>query len=178
MGLHFRVDQLNIYLRSSLLQFKVMHMAHVSKVKLSHMYPDVDPCCDKCKRDEASLIPMFWTCPSLESYWRDIFQTLSQILYFELEPCPLVALFGTTGEMAARLTPVKRCTLSFSSLMARRALLLRWRDAAPPTHAQWLRDIMSCLSLEKICYLVSGSNKKFQHVWGPFLKYFQHYHQN
>lgn len=35
----------------------------------------------------------------------------------------------------------------------------------PPT-AQWLRDVLSCLDLEKMCYSVSNSNKKFQ-------KYFQ-----
>ena len=92
---------------------------------------------------------MFWTCPSLEKYWRDVFQTLSQILNFELEPCPLVALLSTTGEMDALLTPVQHPALSFASLMARWALLQRWRDASPPTHAQWLRDIISCPSLEK-----------------------------
>ena len=70
---------------------------------------------------------MFWTCPSLEKYGSYIFQTLSQILNLELEPCPLVALFGTTGEIDVLLTPVKRCTLSFASHMARHAL------AKPPT---------------------------------------------
>ena len=56
VGLNLQVDQFNIYLRSSLLQIKVVHRTHVSKVKLSRMYPDIDPCHDKCKRDEALLI--------------------------------------------------------------------------------------------------------------------------
>lgn len=172
------VNSTSLCARHCLLQFKVVHRTHISKARLSRMYSDVDPLCDKCKRGEASLIHMFWTCPSLEKYWRDVFQTLSLILNLELEPNPLVALFGTTGEVDLRLTPSKSRTLSFASLLARRAILLRWRDAAPPTHAQWLRDIMSCLDLEKIRYSVCDLSKKFQKVWGPFLKYFENLKSN
>lgn len=146
-----------------LLQFKVVHRTHISKLKtkLSCFYPDVDPCCDKCKREEASVIHMFWTCPSLEKYWREVFQTLSLIVSLDIEPNPLVALFGTIGEGEVRLTLAKW-----------RTILLRWRDAAPSTHAQWLRDVMSCLNLEKIHYSIHNSKEKFQKVWGPFLEYY------
>lgn len=37
----------------------------------------------------------------------------------------------------------------FASLLARRAILLRWRDTAPPTHSQWLRGVMSSLRLQR-----------------------------
>ena len=166
------VNSTSLCARHCLLQFKVVHRTHISKLKLSRYYPDVDPYCDKCKREEASLIHMFWTCPSLEKYWREVFQTLSLIVGLDMEPNPLIALFGTTDDVNVRLTPAKRRTLSFASLLARRALLLRWRNAAPPTHAQWLRDVMSCLNLEKIHYSICNSKEKFQKVWGPFLEYF------
>ena len=42
--------------------------AHISKEKLSRMYPDFSPCCNKCKEDEASLIHMYWSCPSLGKF--------------------------------------------------------------------------------------------------------------
>lgn len=70
------------------------------------MCPDVDLSCDKFKTDEPSLIRIFWMCPSLEKYWREVFQTLLQILNCELQPSPLDALFGTIGELDALLTPV------------------------------------------------------------------------
>ncbi|XP_062920376.1 PDZK1-interacting protein 1 isoform X2 [Mobula hypostoma] len=56
---------------------------------------------------------------------------------------------------------------------AERAVLLKWKDIVPPTHAQWLRDVMSCLNLEKICCSISDSNQDFQTRWGPFLNYFR-----
>ncbi len=167
------INDTSLCARHCLLQFKVVHRTHISKTKLSKFYPDVDPYCDKCKTEEASLIHMFWTCPSLEKFWREVFQTLSLIVSLDIEPDPLVALFGTMGgETDVRLTPARRRTLSFASLLARRAILLRWKDAAPPTHAQWVLDIMSCLNLEKIQYSIHNSKGKFHRVWGPFLKHF------
>ncbi len=127
----------------------------------------------KCKRDEASLIHMYWSCPSMGKFWKEVFQTLSTVLNLDLTPDPLIALFGITRRDDPHLTSYKYHALSFASLLARRAVLLRWRDAASPTHAQWLGDVMSCLSLEKIRYSIHNSYKKFLNVWGPFLKHFK-----
>lgn len=70
------------------------------------------------------------------------------------------------GEDGARLTPIKCHTLTIASLLVRCAVLQRWRDAAPPTHTQWLRDIMSGLHVKKIHYSVCTSHNEFQNVWG------------
>lgn len=155
-----------------LLQFKVVHRAHMSREKLSRMYPDFSPCCSKCKGDEASLIHMYWSCPSLGKFWSEVFQTLSTVLNLDLAPDPLIALFGIARDVS-HLTPNKLRSLSFASLLARRAVLLRWRDVSPPTHSQWLGDIMSCMCLEKIRYSIHNSYKKFLNVWGPFLAHFK-----
>lgn len=127
----------------------------------------ISPYFVKCKSAVASLIHMYWSCPGLNVYWREVFRTLSRILNIKLEPNALTALFGITME-EMQLTQEKRRTLSFASLFARRAILFRWRDSLPPTHRQWLEDIMSCLKLEKIRYSLQYSNAKFQKAWVPF----------
>lgn len=128
------------------------------------------PCCVKCQFAEGSFIHMYWSCTSLNKYWRYILHTLSRVLNIKLEPNPLIALFGVMEE-EEELTTSKRCTLSFASLLVWQAILLKWKDASPPTQAQWLEDIMSCLRLEKIRYSLQQSNGKFQKVWGHFSKY-------
>lgn len=92
------------------------------------MYPDVS-------LDTYSLIHMYWSCPSLGKYWREVLYTLSIALNFNLAPDPLIALSGITGKEDSHLTPNKRRSLSFAFLLARRAVLLRWKDAVPPTHS-------------------------------------------
>lgn len=49
-----------------------------------------------------------------------------------------------------RLTEIESPTLSFASLLARCAILIRWRDPATPPNDQLLSDIMSSINLEKI----------------------------
>lgn len=166
------VNSTSLCARHCLIQFKVVHRAHISKVKLSSIYPDISPYCVKCKHVEASLIHMYWSCSDLGKYCREVFHTLSRVLKVKLDPNPLTALFGVMGG-EKKLTTTKQHILSFASLLARRAILLRWRDTLPPTHTQWLEDIMSCLKLEKIRHSLQHSNEKFQKVWGPFLKEFQ-----
>jgi len=156
--------------RHSLIQFKVVHRAHISKVKLAQMFPGTSPMCNRCQCAEGTLIHMFWTCPKLECYWRSIFHTFSVVLQHRLEPEPMVALFGVAPEDVG--LPSSMCkVLAFSSLLARRAILLKWKDPLPPTHTQWIRDIMSCLCLEKIRYSLRGSEKQFFKMWCSFLDY-------
>ncbi|XP_069771712.1 LOW QUALITY PROTEIN: butyrophilin subfamily 3 member A1-like [Narcine bancroftii] len=55
-------------------QFKVVHRTHMSKVKWSRFYSDTNPLCDKCKAGDASLVLMFWICPDLAEFWKDVFE--------------------------------------------------------------------------------------------------------
>ncbi len=156
--------------RHSLIQFKVVHRAHISKVKLAQMFSGTSSLCNRCQCAEGTLIHMFWTCPKLEHFWRSIFNTLSVVLQCRLEPEPLVAMFGVAPE-ELQLSASMCKILAFSSLLARRAILLKWKNPLPPTHIQWIRETMSCLYLEKIRYSLRGSGKQFFKMWQPFIDY-------
>lgn len=84
--------------RHCLIQFKVVHRPHTSRVKLSLIYSEVSPYCLRRKSAEASLIHTFWLCPCLNRYWTEVVHTLSRVLQVKLEPQPLVALFGVKEE--------------------------------------------------------------------------------
>lgn len=60
----------------SFIQFKVVHRAHISKVKLAQTFPGTSSLCNRCQCAEGTLIHMFWTFPKLECFWWSIFNTL------------------------------------------------------------------------------------------------------
>lgn len=157
--------------RHALMQFKVVHRIHISKTKLACMFPDVDSTCDSCKSAHASLFHMYWTCPTLNEFWISVFQTISEVLHHQIETNPFTAIFGIAPNLG--LPKVKLKVLAFTSLLARRAILLNWKDPAPPSHSHWIRDIMSCMNLEKIRYTTQGSENKFDKIWHPFLTFFE-----
>lgn len=57
----------------SVIQFKVAHRLHRSKVKLAKNKPDIDPTCDRCKQARATILHVFWSCPKLSNFWPSFF---------------------------------------------------------------------------------------------------------
>jgi hypothetical protein len=84
---------------------------------------------------------------------------------------PIIALFGVMPRdtiWPAWLHDV----VAFTTLLARRLILLNWKRPVPPSHTRWLKGIMFCLKLEKIKFTLRGAANKFEKVWMPFLTYF------
>ena len=131
----------------------------------------MDPTCDRCRQAPASLLHMFWLCPTLMGYWKLIFNYMSVALGSVINPCPLVALFGLSPK-TANLSNLHNGALAFCTLIARRLILLNWKSSQPPTNIHWIRDLMSCIHLENIRYLRDGKQDEFRTIWNPFISYF------
>ena len=63
--------------------------------------------------------------------------------------------------------------IAFASLLARRLILLKWKEKLPPTFKAWVNDVMYHLTLEKIRYSTRGFKGAlaFYSIWQPFLTY-------
>ena len=162
------VHSSSVCARHGVLQCKVVHRVHWSKSKLARIFPGVDSRCDRCHLGPASLGHMFWACPVLAPFWKGVFDTLSAVTSTNICPSPLVALFGVLP--SGNSLPSYFCELvAFLSLLARRVILLHWKNPQPPSHSQWLRDALHFMTLEKIKYSLRGTSSKFCKVWEPFL---------
>lgn len=167
-----RVNSSSSCARLGLIQFKVLHRVHLSKARLASIYPGTDASCDKCSFSPANLVHSFWSCPQLSGYWAIVFKTLSEALGVMLEPCPLIAIFGVADETLG-LNANQSDIIAFTSLLARRRILLVWKSSTSPSASVWLEDVMFFLKLEKIKFTLRGSVERFYFMWGPFLSYFE-----
>jgi len=136
-----RIYSSSICQRHVVVQFKIVHRLHWSKVRLSRIRPELDPTCDRCRQDPANLLHMFWTCPRLYNYWQSIFNTFSKIIEKPIDPSPFIALFGVTPQ-GVHLDKYECNMIAFCTLLARRLILFRWKDPLPPTHSLWIKEIM------------------------------------
>lgn len=100
-------------------------------------------------------------------FWTNIFETFSGLFGQVVEPSPFIALFGVAHENTS-FTKSKIKILAFCSLLARRLILIKWKDPLPPTFSQWIREVMYHLKLEKMRYAVRGSTGAFYNIWQPF----------
>lgn len=76
---------------------------------------------------------------------------------------PLMALFGV-AQTGFQIETKENNMLALCSLLARRLLLLEWKD---PTHSHWIREIMFRMKLDIRC-TIRGSNRKCYDIWQPF----------
>ena len=165
------VHSSSVCARHGLLQFKILHRLHLSKEKLSRMYPNVNPACDRCGHSPATLAHMFWYCSKLTSYWQSIFKSLSDIIEKPFDPDPLTAVLGIIRP-GVKLSTFQYSMIKFVTLLARRLILLNWKQTQVPTHTTLMKDVMHYLQLEKIKFELRGSEDNFYRTWQPFIDHF------
>lgn len=115
--------------RLGLIQFKVLYRVHYSK---SRLYREVEDKCDKCHGSPCHLSHMFHLCPDLKAFWEGYFSIMSTVLGVNLQPCPLIAIFGIPDPLLA-LNSTHKEIIAFMSSLARRSLLLHWKSAKYPS---------------------------------------------
>lgn len=127
-----------------LMQLKVVHRVHSTNASLARIYPNVEPFCPRCRGQLADLIHMFWLCPKLSSFWRDVWNTIGLI--------PV--------ETHVLLLNKANVVVAFSTLLARQLILLKWKQQTP-FFTKWIKVVLYFLKLEKIMYTLKGSSQTF-----------------
>lgn len=159
------VHKSSICARHSLIQCKLLHRIYYTKARLAKMYPNTSPNCDRCNYPSANLIHTLWLCPQLFDYWTRVFSIISEVVGQTVTPNPLSALFGITP-LHLSLPSSLKTSIAFMTLLARRAILTKWKSPHPPSHVHWLRDLLYFLKLEKIRSVLKDSDD-FNKVWNP-----------
>ena len=109
-------------------------------------------------------------CSKLSNYWQLFFETISDILGIPVSPSPQIAIFGVPPDELVT-TSMQDNVIAFTSLIARRKILLLWKSPQPPTFKSWLHDILFLLKLEKVKFSLKGRPENFYSHWKPLLEY-------
>lgn len=167
-----RIHSSSICIRHGLMQFKILHRVHLSRARLAKIYPNTDATCLRCHLAPGTLFHMFWSCSKLRTFWCDIFDTYTQVFNRKVDPDPLMGLFGIIPLGSSfTFTASQSEIIAFTSLLARRLILLNWKAEAPPSYGRWVVDVMAHLKLERMRTALRGSQRKFWKVWQPFIDY-------
>ena len=167
-----RVHSSSICAKHGVIQCKIVHRVHWTRVKLSQFFTDVDPTCERCHLAPASLAHTLWFCPSLYGYWSKVFDILACVLEQTISPSPFIALFGVVPPTVP-LSSYKADFVAFITLVARRLILLRWKSSNAPSFSCLIKDILYFMKMEKIRYSIKGSTRRFTKTWGYLSSYIE-----
>ena len=87
-----------------------------------------------------------------------------------MSPNAITALFGV-WPFPLSLSPADKDLIAFTTLLARRLILLKWKSPVPPTYTHWVKEVLYFLKLEKIRLTLIGKAVSFEKSWNPFLSY-------
>lgn len=118
-------------LRDRLIQFKIVHRAYFTPHRLHKMNPDSPPGCWRCGGTPGDFTHIFWTCPAIVGYWREILDFITQITSVPLQPSMSICILGLTEQLIP--TVAGRTLVGLLLFYARKAIALSWRKPTPPS---------------------------------------------
>ena len=143
------IQKCSINSRYRLIQFKVIHRLHYSKIKLNRIFESVSPMCDRCGRAEGSLSHLFWYCPVLENFWSDIFKWFSGQYRTIIEPDCILAILGSS-ENVWNLSDHCKQALMTGMVVAKKLILINWKSTSPPCFNRWRNEMDWVDRLEQV----------------------------
>lgn len=158
------IHDCSINARHAVIQFKVLHRLHYSRAKLHKIFPNIPPTCVKCNTAEGTLAHTFWTCEKIWPFWKNIFDFLSEAYTNIIKPDPEIAIFGNMSGMANKY---QSQAVSLCMILAKRAILQKWKKESGPTFETWIRELSNVLPLEELRYKLVNRPMIFQKIWSP-----------
>lgn len=125
------IHNCSIIARLQLIQFKVLHRLHYSKVKLHKFLPQTSPLCDQCKIAQGTLAHHFWQCSAPQGFWATIFLWYCLALKKTLTPDPEIALLGCSDSLES-MAHGKWMVVAYGMVIAQRCILKNWKSHLPP----------------------------------------------
>lgn len=158
---------LMISARDRYIQLKFLHQAYYTPQRLAKIYPSYSDRCPNCNTDAGTFLHVVWSCPLLQQFWREVVQYISLIGNLTVALDPRVLLLGICDTLTTNTH--KRLFIFYALFYARKAILISWKQADPPTVGQWKTLIDKTLPLYKLTYMSRKCPKKFG-VHGPLDK--------
>lgn len=154
-----KIHSCSINSRHQLIQFKITHQLHYSKVRLHKIYPFASPMCDRCNVSEGTLPHALWSCLSLTGLWSNVFDWFSKAYKTPLQPEHGLWIFGCSKTPGTLWQP-----LELGLIVAKRLILGDWKSSGPLSYHLWVTDMMFIIQMER---LHKGSKDTFPCHWSP-----------
>lgn len=145
------------------IQLKFLHRANYTLVRLAGIYSDVSPLCSRCQSSTGTFFHLVWMCHHIHRFWEKVIAVLNNFGDWSLGQEPALALLGSMEDVVA--TSNLNLFLFFALYYARREILIRWKQPAPPTIDTWKAEVNAVLLSYRLTYESRNCPKKFDKVW-------------
>lgn len=124
-------------------------------------------CWRNCGTENANHTHIFWLCPKLNPFWKDVFDALREVFKRNIPQTPIITLLGAIPE-GLEGRDVKYL-LNILLTAALKCITIRWLKPDPPTYNVWIQKIWDIYQMEQITYSLRLQKPIFIKRWKPVI---------
>lgn len=151
--------------------YKVLYRWYLVPSGLRMIYSSTSDRCRRGCRDCGDFLHIWWSCPIIEMYFREVLSLIDAILGIQLPFHPLVVILGAVDEQ--EMYPLK----SYPSFLITQILLAaklspaaHWKNRMAPSRPYLLTRICDLCVMDKITCTLNNTVTKFINTWYPFIQ--------
>uniref|UniRef100_H3BDB3 Reverse transcriptase zinc-binding domain-containing protein n=1 Tax=Latimeria chalumnae TaxID=7897 RepID=H3BDB3_LATCH len=163
----FLLKNVTLASKYKLNHFKTIHRLCYTPTRLHHMDPASSPMCWRCKDSNGTLFHIFWECLRIWHFWSEVSVFVQKVVGWPLPESPVLFLLLDVSDLDT-LPKGRLKFLQTALLVAKNVLTHHWHDESSPTWLEWLNELIACMNLEKIHYMVNLNSQTFVQTWQAF----------
>lgn len=156
-----------IAVRERFIQFNFLHRAYYTPQRLSRIYPQRVPNCQRCKQEIGTFWHMIWSCPKIQPYWEAVASKLTDVIGTDIQVGPSILLLSYLENVDVER--YSKLCLMFSLYYARWEIMLKWKSETSPNCASWQCSVNLVLPLYRSTYESRLCPGKFDKIWSTWL---------
>lgn len=131
-------------------------------------------CWGSCGADKADHFHVFWGCPLINHYWKEIKKVIDEVLKIEIPLDFKILYLGEINHLNLQRREDYKM-LRIMLLACKKAITRKYRSDQVPDMQEWTEIMLGIYNMEKLTASVRLEIDKFKKIWKSWLEYIGQY---
>ena len=119
-------------------------------------------CWRKCGQTTAGHFHIFWECPNIAPYWKEVLSNIQLIIGLQFEETFSVFYLGN---LPTGLRKEDRYLLQILQVASKKAITRKWLNEDPPNVSDWIKITNEIHTMERLTFSLRQASDKGELYW-------------
>uniref|UniRef100_A0A3Q3ASL9 Reverse transcriptase domain-containing protein n=1 Tax=Kryptolebias marmoratus TaxID=37003 RepID=A0A3Q3ASL9_KRYMA len=132
--------------------------------KVKNRYKNTNTgCWRNCGSMNADHSHIFWNCPKIVQFWKDVHETVKKVLGYDIPMSSMVLYLCNFNNTKVRAKD--KYLIKIMLIASKKAITRKWGKADPPCQEQWTGIIEEIYIMEKLTYRLRLQQTQMEEKW-------------
>lgn len=130
--------------------YKIQSRWYRTPALLHKFTPTIPEICWRCHKERGTILHIWWTCPCIQTFWKEVKRITSQVTSYDFELAP--------AQFLLHHSPLPHKSYHKSLAMhlinaAKQCIPIHWRSANTPPLKEWFSRIKKIAEIEELIHI-------------------------